>query len=193
MWLDIFLCVFFCKPYGFLCKQYARFNAVIYPIIKFWQFIFLYIQISNPLLYTWHANVFSLIFPIPSLFSCKKHRFLKFGCSPICYWLSFCRNSVKSLCNSKLLDVTQCPSSWLQQQFDFHNFAMALTVLEPEHGVPSILVKPSPPELPPQPNMEKLLKQRFTGKARNNVDTPQPSSQREDQANRSPTTDFYIV
>lgn len=35
---------------------------------------------------------------------------------------------------------------------------MALTVLEPEHGVPSSLVKPSPPELPLQPNMEKLLK-----------------------------------
>lgn len=150
--------VFFCKPYGFLCKQYARFNAVIYPIINFWQFIFLCIQIPSPLLHIWHVNVFSLIFSILSLVSCQKHRFLNFGCSPICYWLSFYRNSVKSLCNSKFLDVMQCPSSWLQQRFDFHNFAMALTVLEPEHGVPSSLVKPSPPELPLQPNMEKLLK-----------------------------------
>lgn len=105
----LFMCFSANHNHDFLCKQYAYFNGVIYPIIKFWQFIFLYIQIPSPLLYTWHANVLSLIFSILSSVSCKKHEFLKVGYSPICYWLWFCHYSVKSLSNSKILDVMQCP------------------------------------------------------------------------------------
>lgn len=68
-----------------LCKQYAHYNKVIYPIIKSWQCI-IYPDSKSFIVYG--TQMFSFILFVLSPVSFRKNEILNFGCSPICYYVS---------------------------------------------------------------------------------------------------------